>query len=122
MQAAETEPKRTKSYIDEVYRLLEEKPGVEEILIMNRSGVPIKTSMERQDALQHACLYENFREKCQAFLSKMEPPQLLTMLRVRTRFHEVLLTPDGKITVLVVQNPKDTHLKVEDLNRHSSNF
>ncbi|XP_033251278.1 uncharacterized protein LOC117190301 isoform X2 [Drosophila miranda] len=48
---------------------------------MNRSGVPIKTSMERQDALQHACLYENLREKCQAFLSKMEPPQLLTMLQ-----------------------------------------
>ncbi|XP_033251232.1 dynein light chain roadblock-type 1-like isoform X2 [Drosophila miranda] len=99
MQAAETEPKRTKSYIDEVYRLLEEKPGVEEILIMNRSGVPIKTSMERQDALQHACLYENLREKCQAFLSKMEPPQLLTMLRVRTRFHVVLLTPDGKCKI-----------------------
>ncbi|XP_033247677.1 uncharacterized protein LOC108159435 isoform X7 [Drosophila miranda] len=115
-------PKRTKSYIDEVYRLLEEKPGVEEILIMNRSGVLIKTSMERQDALQHACLYENSREKCQAFLSKMEPPQLLTILRVRTRFHEVLLTPVGKITVLVVQNPKDTNLKVEDLTRHSSNF
>ncbi|BFG03129.1 dynein light chain roadblock-type 1 [Drosophila madeirensis] len=119
MQAAQTEPKRTKTYTDEVYRLLEEKPGVEDILIMNCSGVPIKTSMERQDALQHACLYENLREKCQAFLSKMEPPQLLTVLRVRTRLHEALLTPDGKITVLVVQNPKDTHLKVQDLKGNS---
>lgn len=87
-----------------------EKKGVEEVLIMNRSGVPIKTSMGPQEALQHACLYDNLREKCQAFLHKMEPPQKLTMLRVRTKQHEVLITPDGKITVLVVQNAADDYL------------
>ncbi|KAH8402400.1 hypothetical protein KR009_011831, partial [Drosophila setifemur] len=108
------QPKRTKSYVEEVFRQVQAKPGVEDILIMNRSGVPVKTSMERQEGLQYACLYDNLREKSQAFLSKMEPAQTLTFLRVRTRFHEVLITPDAKLTVLVVQNAKDTHLKIED--------
>lgn len=81
---------------------------------MNHSGVPVKTSMSRQDALQHACLYDNLREKTQAFLQKLEPQQNLAMLRVRTRLHEVLITPDGKITMLVVQNAKDKYLKSLD--------
>ncbi|XP_043645205.1 dynein light chain roadblock-type 1 [Drosophila teissieri] len=113
MQDAETDPKRTKSYVEEVFRKVEAKPGVEDILIMNHSGVPVKTSMDRQDGLQYACLYDNLREKCQAFLSKMEPAQNLTQLRVRTKFHEVLITPDAKITVLVVQNAKDTFINIK---------
>ncbi|XP_017836498.1 dynein light chain roadblock-type 1 [Drosophila busckii] len=104
------EQKRTQRYVDEVYRLVLEKPGVEDVLIMNRSGVPIKSTMTPQDTLQHACLYDNLREKCQAFLHKLEPPQTLIMLRVRTRNHEVIITPDGKITILVVQNAPDTFL------------
>ncbi|XP_030554671.1 dynein light chain roadblock-type 2 [Drosophila novamexicana] len=111
MQAGEVEPKRTQRYVDEAYRLVLEKPGVEEVLIMNRSGVPVKTSMARQEALHHACLYDNLREKTQAFLQRMEPPQNLCMLRVRTRMHEVIITPDGKITILVVQNAPDTYLR-----------
>ncbi|KAH8384897.1 hypothetical protein KR093_011818, partial [Drosophila rubida] len=103
-------PKRTQRYIDEAFRLVAEKPGVEEVLIINRSGVPVKTTMGKQEALQHACLYDNLREKCQAFLFKMEPPQPLIMLRVRTKNHEVIITPDGKITILVVQNARDTFL------------
>ncbi|XP_030387816.1 dynein light chain roadblock-type 1 [Scaptodrosophila lebanonensis] len=108
MQQDEAEPKRTQRYVDEVYRRVLEKPDVEDILILNRSGVPVKTTMERDIALQNACLYDNFREKCQVFMNKLEPPQALTMLRVRTKQHEVIITPDGKITVLVVQNARDT--------------
>ncbi|XP_017072780.1 dynein light chain roadblock-type 2 [Drosophila eugracilis] len=112
MQAAEVDPQRTKSYVEEAFRLVSEKPGVEEVLIMNRSGVPVKTSMDRQDSLQYACLYDNLREKCQAFLTKIEPAQTLTFLRVRTKYHEVLITPDAKITVLVVQNAKDSFINI----------
>ncbi|XP_016957199.1 dynein light chain roadblock-type 1 [Drosophila biarmipes] len=116
MEAAEVDPKRTKSYVEEVFRRLKEKPGVEDILIMNHSGVPVKTSMDRQESLQYACLYDNLREKCQAFLSKLEPAQTLTFLRVRTKYHEVLITPDAKITVLVVQNAKDTFINMNALH------
>ncbi|XP_020818671.1 dynein light chain roadblock-type 2 [Drosophila serrata] len=105
--------KRTKTYVEEVFRQIEAKPGVEDILIMNHSGVPVKTSMDRQEGLQYACLYDNLREKCQAFLAKMEPPQTLTFLRVRTKYHEVLITPDKKITVLVVQSVKDTYINMK---------
>ncbi|EDV98074.1 dynein light chain roadblock-type 2 [Drosophila grimshawi] len=110
MQAAEVEPKRTQRYVDEAFRQVLVKPGVEDVLIMNRSGVPVKTSMQPQDALQHACLYDNLREKTQAFLQKMDPPENLCMFRVRTKFHEVIITPDAKISVLVVQNARDTYL------------
>ncbi|KAH8280223.1 hypothetical protein KR018_000078, partial [Drosophila ironensis] len=108
------QPKRTKRYVEEVFRQVEAKPGVEDVLILNHSGVPVKMSMDRQEGLQYACLYDNLREKCQAFLSKMDPPQTLTMLRVRTRYNEVLITPDAKITILVVQNARDTYLKLKE--------
>lgn len=93
--------------MDEVYRLIEEKPDVTDIIILNKSGNPIKTTMELNAAIQFAGLYEILKEKVQMGLQKMDPSDELIMLRVRTINNETLITPDEKITVLVVQNAED---------------
>ncbi|CAD7012315.1 unnamed protein product [Ceratitis capitata] len=46
-------------------------------------------------------------KKYQWGLQKIDPDDELLMLRVRTKANEVLITPDGKITVMVVQNAQD---------------
>ncbi|XP_012162869.1 dynein light chain roadblock-type 2 isoform X2 [Ceratitis capitata] len=107
MQATQQVVKRTRSYVEEVFRQIEQKPDIMDIIILNKNGNPIKTTMEKQIAIEFAGLYEILKEKVQLGLQKIDPDDELLMLRVRTKANEVLITPDGKITVMVVQNAQD---------------
>ncbi|XP_014092113.1 dynein light chain roadblock-type 2 [Bactrocera oleae] len=107
MQADQQQSKRTRSYVEEVFRLIEEKPDIVDIIILNKNGNPVKTTMEKQMAIEFVGLYEILKEKVQLGLQKIDPKDELLMLRVRTKANEVLITPDGKITVMVIQNAQD---------------
>ncbi|XP_073847772.1 dynein light chain roadblock-type 2-like [Musca autumnalis] len=112
MEANKRDPnKRTIAYVDEVYRLIEEKPDVTDIMILNNKGNPIKTTMERAEAIQFAGLYESLRDKATMGLQKIDPDDEITMLRIRTTNNETLIVPDGKITVVVIQKARDLYYK-----------
>ncbi|KNC24687.1 hypothetical protein FF38_11212 [Lucilia cuprina] len=99
--------KRTRAYVDEVFRQIEQKPDVTDIMILNNKGNPVKTTMENSLAIQYAGLYEILRDKVCMGLQKMDARNELIMLRLRTTKNETLIVPDGKITIVVTQNAKD---------------
>lgn len=63
--------------------------------------------MEPQLAIENAGLYQILMQKAISCVQKIDPDDELIMLRVRTNSHETLVTPDGKITVLVTQVAQD---------------
>ncbi|KAL9921905.1 dynein light chain roadblock-type 2-like [Glossina fuscipes] len=99
--------KRTRSYVEEAFRLIQEKPDVVDTMILNNQGNPIKTSMEPNLSLQYAGLFEILRDKVTIGIQKIHPGDELLMLRVRTTSNEIILVPDGKITALVIQKAQD---------------
>ncbi|XP_037826991.1 dynein light chain roadblock-type 2-like [Lucilia sericata] len=99
--------KRTRAYVEEVFRQIEQKPDVTDIMILNNKGNPVKTTMESSLAIQYAGLYEILRDKVCMGLQKMDARNELIMLRLRTTKNETLIVPDGKITIVVTQNAKD---------------
>ncbi|XP_075168385.1 dynein light chain roadblock-type 2-like [Haematobia irritans] len=101
--------KRTIAYVEEVFRQIQEKPDVSDIMILNMKGNPIKTTMEKSTAVQYAGLYEILRDKVTMGLQKIDPSDEITMLRVRTNTNETLIVPDGKITVVVIQKARDLY-------------
>ncbi|XP_055855976.1 dynein light chain roadblock-type 2-like [Episyrphus balteatus] len=103
---AKTE-KRTKSYVDEVYRLLQEQPGVKDVIVLNQLANPIRTTMEHQRAVEYSGLYEMLYQKVRYMLLQIDPEDELLGLRVRTKSDETIVAEDGKITVMVVQNAID---------------
>lgn len=98
--------------MEEVFRLIQEKPDVSDILILNMKGNPIKTTMDMSEAVQYAGQYETLRDKVTMGLQKIDPKDDVTMLRVRTTSNETLIVPDGKITVMVIQKAQDRYHNV----------
>uniref|UniRef100_A0A1A9WQR1 Robl_LC7 domain-containing protein n=1 Tax=Glossina brevipalpis TaxID=37001 RepID=A0A1A9WQR1_9MUSC len=78
------------------------KPNVRDIIILNSQGNPIKTAMVLSRATQHAGSLEILRG-----IQKINPVDELLMLRLRTKSNEIMLVPDGKITVAVTQEAED---------------
>ncbi|KAM7345949.1 dynein light chain roadblock-type 2-like [Cochliomyia hominivorax] len=99
--------KRTRAYVEEAFRQIQEKPDIIDIMILNDKGNPIKTTMEKSLSIQSAGLYEILREKVCMGLQKIDSSNELIMLRLRTMKNETLIVPDGKITIVVTQNAKD---------------
>lgn len=99
--------KRTRAYVDEVFRQIQEKPDVTDIMVLNNKGNPVKTTMDYSTGIQYAGLYEILRDKVVMGLQKIDPNDELTMLRLRTRRNETIIVPDGKITIVVTQNAQD---------------
>ena len=99
--------KRTRAYVEEVFRQIQEKPDVTDIMILNNKGNPVKTTMDHSLGVQYAGLYEILRDKVVMGLQKIDRNDELTMLRLRTIQNETLIVPDGKITIVVTQKAQD---------------
>ncbi|XP_055907149.1 dynein light chain roadblock-type 1-like [Eupeodes corollae] len=99
--------KRTKSYVDEAFRLLQEQPGVKDVIVLNELANPIRSTLEQARAVEYCGLYEMLYQKVRYMLHQIDPEDEVLGLRVRTKSDETIVAKDGKITVMVVQNATD---------------
>ncbi|KAH8279463.1 hypothetical protein KR026_010425, partial [Drosophila bipectinata] len=97
----------TLSYVEKAFELIKERKNVRDIVILNDAGNPVKSTMDRDDAVQFSGLFQSIRGRLERGMAKIDPTDELLMLRVRTKTNEVLLVPDSKITVLVLQDAQD---------------
>ncbi|KAH8316664.1 hypothetical protein KR067_012817, partial [Drosophila pandora] len=100
-------PPRTLRYVEKAFDLIKERKNVRDIVILNDAGNPVKSTMDRDDAVQFSGLFQAIRGRLERGMAKIDPTDELLMLRVRTKTNEVLLVPDSKITVLVLQDAQD---------------
>ncbi|XP_017022246.1 dynein light chain roadblock-type 1 [Drosophila kikkawai] len=100
-------PKRTLRYVEEAFEQVKSRKNVRDVVILNDSGHPVKSTMHTEDAVHFSGLFQTIRGRLERGMAKIDPTDELLMLRVRTKTNEVLLVPDSKITVLVVQNAQD---------------
>ncbi|XP_064543586.1 dynein light chain roadblock-type 2 [Drosophila montana] len=97
-------PQRTRRYVDEAFRQIQEKKNIRDIIIINELGIPVKSTMEFETSVKFVGHFQELRGRLERGMAKIDPTDEFLMLRVRTKSHEVLLVPDVKITVIVVQN------------------
>ncbi|XP_037954894.1 dynein light chain roadblock-type 2-like [Teleopsis dalmanni] len=103
-----TDPnKRTRRYVEEAYEQIMKRPDIVDVLILNKIGNPVKTTMEEEIAIQCAGLYELLRLRAHYIVHKLDQEDELLMVRLRTGGTEVIICPDGNITCIVVQRPVD---------------
>lgn len=90
--------------MEEAFRLIQQKKNIRDIVIINERGNPVKSTMEYDKAVKFVGYFQEIRGRLERGMEKIDPSDELLMLRVRTKIHEVLLVPDSKITLMVVQN------------------
>ncbi|XP_016928429.2 dynein light chain roadblock-type 1 [Drosophila suzukii] len=104
-------PPRTRRYVEKAFDQVKSKENVRDVVILNDSGHPVLSTMDQAEAVQFSGQFQAIRGRLERGMSKIDPTDELVMLRVRTKTNEVLLVPDSKITVLVVQNAHDSFEK-----------
>ncbi|KAJ6646702.1 Dynein light chain roadblock-type 2 [Pseudolycoriella hygida] len=95
-----------REYIEECIRLIMQKKDVSDALVIDLNGYPMKSTMSDELTLRHIGLYGQVIDKARFMLTQLDPNDEITFMRIRSKNHEVIITPDDKCIFLVIQNPR----------------
>lgn len=93
------------SEVEEIFKKLKEQAGVVGVLATTAEGSPIKSTLDDTTTMQYATLVAELCEQTRGTLRNMEPGNDLTFLRVRSKKHELIISPDKNYCLIVVTNP-----------------
>ena len=93
------------SEVEETLNRIKTHKGVSGIVIVNLEGVPIRSTMDSRSTLQYAALITQLTSKARSVVRDLDPQNELTFLRIRSKKHEIMISPDKEFILIVVQDP-----------------
>lgn len=98
-----------REYIEECVRLIMLKKDVLDALVIDLNGYPMKSTMTEELTLRYIGLYGQVIDKARFIAQKLDSNDEITFMRIRSKNHEIIITPDDKCIFLVVQNPRSEY-------------
>ncbi|KAM7283554.1 dynein light chain roadblock-type 1 isoform X1 [Ixodes scapularis] len=93
------------SEVEEIFKKLQCQKGVLGVVVANNEGVPIKTTLDSATTSQYASLITQLCDQARTTLRDLDPGNDLTFLRMRTKKHEIMISPDKNYILIVLHNP-----------------
>ncbi|KEG13298.1 putative dynein light chain 2B, cytoplasmic [Trypanosoma grayi] len=92
--------------IEELVKQITSHPGVQGMIIVNTDGIPIRHTFQEHSrllAVQYSALFQSLAMKARSTVMELDNNNDLLFLRVRSNKHEVLVAPDTKYLLIVIQ-------------------
>uniref|UniRef100_A0A182QE72 Roadblock/LAMTOR2 domain-containing protein n=1 Tax=Anopheles farauti TaxID=69004 RepID=A0A182QE72_9DIPT len=96
-------------YVDHCFERIKNVRLVKEVIVMNESGHPIRSTIENvKDAITTAGLYASLKDKACYYLKTIDTADEFLMLRIKTRNNEAIIStdPDHGLLYITVQVPE----------------
>eukprot|EP00036_Acanthoecidae_sp_10tr_P000516 CAMPEP_0182940646 /NCGR_PEP_ID=MMETSP0105_2-20130417/47632_1 /TAXON_ID=81532 ORGANISM="Acanthoeca-like sp., Strain 10tr" /NCGR_SAMPLE_ID=MMETSP0105_2 /ASSEMBLY_ACC=CAM_ASM_000205 /LENGTH=159 /DNA_ID=CAMNT_0025080157 /DNA_START=63 /DNA_END=540 /DNA_ORIENTATION=+ len=93
------------SEVEEILKRLQSHKGVLGVIIMNKDGVPIKTTLDQATTVQYCTHLSNLSAQTRTSVRDIDPTNELSFLRIRSLKHEILVAPHDEYLLAVIQNP-----------------
>ena len=84
---------------------VDDKKIVSGLIIIDSEGIPIRTSMDNETTLHYAALISQLIIHAKRVVRELDPSQELEQLRLRSHKHEIIVAPESKYIMIVVQVP-----------------
>ncbi|KAL0486029.1 dynein light chain [Acrasis kona] len=81
------------SEIEDTLKRITSQQGVEGLVIVNAEGIPIRSNLDNDLKIKYASLITQLTAQARSVVRDLNPQNDLTFLRVRTKFHEILVAP-----------------------------
>eukprot|EP00563_Minutocellus_polymorphus_P019117 CAMPEP_0197721094 /NCGR_PEP_ID=MMETSP1434-20131217/4259_1 /TAXON_ID=265543 /ORGANISM="Minutocellus polymorphus, Strain CCMP3303" /LENGTH=108 /DNA_ID=CAMNT_0043306051 /DNA_START=38 /DNA_END=364 /DNA_ORIENTATION=- len=93
------------SEVEETLARIRSHNGVEGVIIMNREGATLQTTLSEEQTAEHAAMLSQLTSRASNLVRDLDPTDELSMLRVRSRNREIMIAPDKEFILIVIQNP-----------------
>ena len=91
------------SEVEETLARIKSHKGVEGVLVLNRDGAIIQSTLSEEQSLEHAALLSQLSQKASIVVQTLDPEDELTFLRIRSQNREVMVAPDNEFLLVVIQ-------------------
>ena len=92
---------------EETIRRIRSHRGVKGVLIVDTAGVPIYSSLSAAETTDVAAHVSQLASKARGVVRCLDPENDLTFLRIRSKKHEIMVSPDKDYSLIVIQNPNE---------------
>ncbi|XP_071393899.1 dynein light chain roadblock-type 2 [Centroberyx affinis] len=90
--------------VEETLKRIEAHKGVIGTVVVNAEGIPIRTTLDNSTTVQYAGLLRQLTMKARSAVRDIDPQNDLTFLRIRSKKHEIMVTPENEFLLIVIQN------------------
>ncbi|CAF0852511.1 unnamed protein product [Adineta steineri] len=84
--------------VDDMIKRVQTSKGVQ--------GIPIRTSMDNDTTLHYAALISQLIVHAKRVVREIDSSQELEQLRLRSYKHEIIVAPESKYIMIVIQVPE----------------
>eukprot|EP01066_Platyproteum_vivax_P012315 Platyproteum_vivax@DN5597_c0_g1_i2.p1 len=92
--------------IEETINRIKTHKGVLGVVIVNREGIPIRSTIEDKDeTMKYASYISNLAGLARTSIRDLDPQNDLTFVRIRSKKHEIMVAPDRDYILIVIQDP-----------------
>ncbi|XP_050420895.1 dynein light chain roadblock-type 2-like isoform X2 [Adelges cooleyi] len=95
------------SEVEETLKRIQSHRGVIGTIVVNNEGTPIKSTLDNATTIQYAGLIQQLIDKSKSVVRDLDPSNDLMFLRMRTKKHEIMVSPDKDFIMIVIQNPTE---------------
>ncbi|CAL8463473.1 g3007 [Coccomyxa elongata] len=103
------------AFVEEAMKRIHSHRGVRGTVVVNGDGIPIRTTLDRDEANQYAALASQLTSRARRAVKNLaagaasEVEDELQVVRVRSKKHEVIILPDfdknREFMLIVIQDP-----------------
>mmetsp|Transcript_24206 Transcript_24206/g.41179 ORF Transcript_24206/g.41179 Transcript_24206/m.41179 type:complete len:111 (-) Transcript_24206:52-384(-) len=105
MSSQETTANFTTAEMEETIARISSHKGVEGVMIMNREGAIIQSTLDEDKAKTHSAALSELTAKASHIVGLLNRDDELTFLRIRSKQREIMVSPDKGFILVVLQNP-----------------
>ena len=91
--------------VEETLNRINTHMGVLGVIIVNKKGVAIKSTMKQDDTINNGSLISNFMDKATQTIKSLHPEEDITFIKIRSAIYEIMIAPDREFTMIVLQDP-----------------
>mmetsp|Transcript_4216 Transcript_4216/g.6219 ORF Transcript_4216/g.6219 Transcript_4216/m.6219 type:complete len:104 (+) Transcript_4216:14-325(+) len=98
--------------IEETIKNISEQKGVEGIVVVNSDGIPLRSNLENDIKVKYSSLITQLITKARNTIKNLNlsgdgQDNELTFFRLRTKLHEILVSPEKEYLLIVIQKTTD---------------
>ncbi|KAI9597690.1 hypothetical protein BDF19DRAFT_434175 [Syncephalis fuscata] len=99
----------TEFNIEETVDRIASRKGVHGVVILNRQGMAVRSTLPIDMTRQYAHLLNGLVQQTRNVVQDLDSENQndLTFLRIRTKKHEIMVAPGPEYLLVVIQNPQE---------------
>ena len=98
----------TSQKVEETLNRINTHMGVLGVIIVNKKGVAIKSTMGQEATINNGSLITQFMDKATNTIHNLHPEEDITFIKIRSQIYEIMIAPDKEFTMIVLQDPSNT--------------